>query len=342
MTTANRRPGLSLTEVLVALFIMAIGAISILTLFPLAALNMAAALKDDRTTQAAYQSDGFIRSYWGSDVVEPTTDTDPATTPDPFTRAFADPNNDGTPDATAGQPSFPVVVDPMGVSAPWSAGTGGAADKVAGLASLPRRNLSPVTNNPVPKARTAMPAVQALRTCSLVDGLTFDPAQEGAAGTGTTVEREYRYNWLWVIQLPDAGDPTKATLSVVVFDKRTYLFNPPNAEVPLTPSPNGADVGRSTVQFPTGTNLQKGGWLMDATNYQEATTPPIFARNAHFYRIVSATDDGTTLNVELDRALEKDTKPDGAVDVPIGRADKRTFVALAGVAEVFTRRPLKP
>ncbi len=50
------RPGITLVEVLVAIFIMAIGLLALLTLFPLGALSMAAALRDQRNSEAAEQA----------------------------------------------------------------------------------------------------------------------------------------------------------------------------------------------------------------------------------------------------------------------------------------------
>lgn len=48
-----RRPGITLLEVLAAIFIVGIGLLALLTLFPLGALQMAQAIKDDRAGQAA-------------------------------------------------------------------------------------------------------------------------------------------------------------------------------------------------------------------------------------------------------------------------------------------------
>ena len=44
----TRRPGITLLEVLIAIFVMGIGMLALLTLFPLGALSMAQALRDDR------------------------------------------------------------------------------------------------------------------------------------------------------------------------------------------------------------------------------------------------------------------------------------------------------
>ncbi|MBX9622196.1 MAG: prepilin-type N-terminal cleavage/methylation domain-containing protein [Gemmataceae bacterium] len=320
MTTTRRRPGLSLTEVLVALFIMGIGAISILTLFPLGALNMASALKDDRTSQAALQADSLLRSYWASDVVGSPTN------PDPFVNAFTDPDASGTADAQAGEPSFPVVLDPMG----FVARSGPAQTWVTGLPAslLPRRNLRMVENAGAAKNNLA------LRTCSLLDGMGFDPARGGDPYNPDSgvVDREYRYNWLWVIQLPRVGDSNTATLTVVVFDKRTHLFVPNLAEAGLTAT---FTPGQSAVTVPTtqGVILAKGGWVMDGTILPASPGP--LTRHAQFYRIVSATDDaaGNTV-LELDRPVRR---LDGTTGQYTG-----TLVVLAGVSEVFERPNLTP
>lgn len=74
MTRRTSRPGLTLTEALVSLFVMALGLLSLLTLFPLGAMQMGQALKDDRAAQTAMQADGYMRMYWQHFVVEGTTE----------------------------------------------------------------------------------------------------------------------------------------------------------------------------------------------------------------------------------------------------------------------------
>ena len=137
----TRRAGLSLIEVLAALFIMGIGLISLFTLFPYGALQMASAVKDDRTAQCASAADAYMRVYWKERVLEPH----PNSPQEPFFRqvfpqadAMDDPNADangpgvpnanqkpplpaapGTPQVVPSvqgiiDPSYPLVVDPMG------------------------------------------------------------------------------------------------------------------------------------------------------------------------------------------------------------------------------------
>src|SRR5690348_1094775 len=51
--TMNGRAGFTLVEALVAIFVLAIGLLALLTLFPLGALTMAQAIRDDRAALAS-------------------------------------------------------------------------------------------------------------------------------------------------------------------------------------------------------------------------------------------------------------------------------------------------
>ena len=53
----SRRSGLTLVEVLVAIFVMGIGMIALLTLFPIGVLQMAQAIRQDRCLRAAQTAD---------------------------------------------------------------------------------------------------------------------------------------------------------------------------------------------------------------------------------------------------------------------------------------------
>jgi type II secretory pathway pseudopilin PulG len=60
----NRRNATTLVEVLVAIFIMGIGLLAILALFPLGAVQMAQAIKDERSAQAAANAAAYARIIW--------------------------------------------------------------------------------------------------------------------------------------------------------------------------------------------------------------------------------------------------------------------------------------
>jgi hypothetical protein len=58
------RAGVTLTEVLVAIFVCGLGLMALMTLFPLGAMNMAQAIKDDRCGHAAANATAVLRSVW--------------------------------------------------------------------------------------------------------------------------------------------------------------------------------------------------------------------------------------------------------------------------------------
>lgn len=318
----TRRPGMSIAEVLVALFIMALGTIAILTMFPLGMVQMGQALKDDRTAQSATAADGYMRWYWKKNVVEGSGEQ--------FVDALRDPNSNvpqglqqsaaQVPQITPGstEPSYPVFVDPMGFGPFWGTGNPLNSQYWVGGQLVPRRTL-----NTVPNTQYAQ------RVCSLMDGFGYDTAGSGTPATnGGVVERELRYNWLWVIQRPDNSNRNTANMTVVVFDKRSFQYAPPNAETVI---PNVSfSPGATSVSVPTPSGIipQKGGWVLDAT-----VSGTI--RHAYFYRVVSATENTPgTLDIEL--------------QTPIRRIDNNTnaytgtMIVLAGVSEVFERPALTP
>lgn len=301
----TRRPGMSLTEVLVALFIMALGTIAILTMFPLGAIQMGQALKDDRTAQCSNQADAYMRWYWKTKVVE--------SGPDAFTTAFTNPGNGATAlttAANAGQPSYPVAIDPMGFAA-------GSTGPVAGVSSLPRQNLALI-------ASSATPDLFALRTCSLLDGFGFAPASYGVPTDPSTnqVDRDYRYNWMWVLQQPNISFPNNATMTVVVFNQRAYKYNPPNAEASTTVGFTPGSTSLQSVSVPAGVVVQKGSWVLDATSSGTI-------RQAYFYQVVSVTPGASGVDIELQTPIRR---IDGNTNAYNG-----TLVFLAGVADVFER-----
>src|SRR5205085_11693322 len=106
------RRGATLIEVLVAIFVMGIGLIALLTLFPLGALRMAQAIQDDRCASAA-------RNAMAVATMRDVRNDPAARTPPWFPKA--DVFKDALPDqgrqlpADPDGPSYPVFVDPWGV-----------------------------------------------------------------------------------------------------------------------------------------------------------------------------------------------------------------------------------
>src|SRR3954464_8722899 len=81
----TRRPGVTLVEVLVAILITAVGLLALLTLFPLGALEMAQAIKDDRCGHAKHNGAAIANIFAiRTDVDVVAAMLDPNNTTDPF------------------------------------------------------------------------------------------------------------------------------------------------------------------------------------------------------------------------------------------------------------------
>ena len=266
---------MTMTESLVAIFVVAIGLTGVMALFPFAASQMSHALVSDRTTSLATSIDGFVRTQWPN-----------AGPGDPYWDALDDP---GTHDATnlamptvpttstTTESSYPVFLDPMGVyridtrSQRWVGDTGNTY--------VPRRTMNLVTNQ-------SNPPNTAYRLFSQADGFTYS---EDGVPEASVAMRELRYNALAVIQRPKNGNRNSATLTIVTFDKRRHLFYPTDSEqvftgVTFTPT-------RTQLLVPTSADIKKGSWIMDGT----VTTTPPYIRHANFYRCVSVTDNGSVV-----------------------------------------------
>jgi hypothetical protein len=94
-TRPTRRPGLTLTEALIAMFVAAIGLLALLVLFPLGAMQMGQSLKDERTAQVAAQADQLMRYYWRHEVQRDGRIPGFPDGPDPLVFAFTRPNMNG-------------------------------------------------------------------------------------------------------------------------------------------------------------------------------------------------------------------------------------------------------
>ncbi len=315
----TRRLGLTLMEILVTLVIMGLGVLAILTLFPLAASQMAIAVREDRSAQAAASADAFFRTVWKTDVEqngagEPywtalnTPDTGASTA-----HGFTTPPNPG-------EWGYPVFVDPMGYFA-----RGGrpsqfwVGDDVGPLTNIPRRTLNAANSSQA-----------ALRLCSLMDGLGYDDDGRPVNPVSNNVDRELRYNYLWVVQRSLQQNTSSANLTVVVFDRRAPLFAPPGSEAVFSNSASFTP-NSTTVVVNGSPDVKPGGWVMDASVGNVSGRPLI--RHANFYQVVSVTPNGANTILELQTPVK--TASDNSPNQYTG-----TLVVLRGVSGVYARASL--
>ena len=304
------RKGLSLVEVLTAIFITGLGIISILTLFPLGAMRMAQAFRDERSALAAYNAEQFFRSYWKKHVVE-------AAPLDRFIWEALDQPAAGMPPCLPHEPSYPVVVDPMGFLARGGLPNQNWFGDPPTPTRIPRRNLQVVGNNPT----------AALSLCSLRDGIVADD-------NGNPLEREFRYNFLWVVQRPRNADRFHANLTIVVFDRRAHMYAPLGSEQVFTvlfePRKSHVEIPRV---FRNQLEVRAGDWALDGTIHAPGGNGRPGIRHARFYRIAAITDtpDGARLALETPISIPSDN-----IIAPY----QGTLVLLRGVSGVFVRSPL--
>lgn len=323
------RPGLSLTEVLVALFVMALGIISLMTLFPLGAVQMGQALRDDRSGQTASQADGITRIWWQTQVVEGAgteqawlaLDNPGAPLPIkvPIAPAIYDNN-----------PSYPVFVDPIGwqargpslVRQNWVGETAG---------NVPRRSMNSLGTN----------LASTIRACSMMDDITFkqDGTPDTLSGSTAGVVREGAFNWCAVIQRPNNANRYVADFKVLVFHTKGIYGGhipgiaplpplPPLAGTETVYAPASAIGGSTQVILPVAiANLpvRTGSWIMDGSNVLDPTNT-ITHKVANFYRIQSITE-----LTPISTILELDT--------PLKSTATQIYI-IRGLADVFDRPQL--
>lgn len=324
------RRGLSLLEVLVAIFVMAIGMLSLLVLFPLGALSMAQAIKDNRCLVAASNARAMAisRDYRNdANVVTSMTTGLPA-------------GYDG--------PSRPAYLDPVGIS--LSMGPLGRR--------IPRCTLQTLQPPaPAPPLPVAAQQTAAVRAFSLHDDLEFDTSAVPVSAANV-VKRDTRFTWGYIARRPRAVDAYPVDLTVVIYRGRSLtvptsepiyeaLGAAGDARVIIQQVPNtDADYPNSTWPPPT---LKVGNWIMDLSDEQIGPGPPIRVhpdvyRNGptrnFFYRIVGVTQAGTQVQLELQTPLQANLPPSTLVppDPALGPAKGR-IVIMTDVAEVFDKGP---
>lgn len=302
MTTAKKhRPGVTLMEVLVTIFIMGLGMISLLTLFPVGAVSVGRALKDDRAASAAINADGIA---WAQDLRN-----------DPLVTSVASFNSGSG-----------VYVDPFGylVDTNPTKTVGGVPGITRTTMSLRNWTLTPGQRPASTQLGTAPYVGEPNRWCSLLDDIQFKNDGEPDTSSGS-VQRYGKYTWAWLLRQQQAGTTLQGIRAwVVVYrDRVTNLPTAPPAgqsETPLTVNNafGGVDIQTNSVTV-NGTNLslRTGAWVLDVTTYG-TITPGYFYRVVDWY--VDTTNGVTTIQLE---------------NTP--QAAATTFVLMDSVVEVFDR-----
>jgi hypothetical protein len=265
----TRRPAVTLIEVLVSMFIMAIGMLALLVLFPLGAISMGQALKDDRAASTASMAEN-VAIAWNI-------------------------RHDASASATLAT-GLSVYIDPNGtIIAPPGNAVVGTPAIIPNTAIISR--VSPGFFVPLLAASpTVTPTQLADRWFSLPDDITFYANGSPDLNSGF-IDRGRRYSFAYLLTAPPLvpgapplipGVPQSSVdnlvqLSVVVYSGRAIgaLTSEPTYQAAGTAGSNGVVVNW-TPPLQTTPNIKFGSWILDTT----------FGNTPTFYRVVNITDVG--------------------------------------------------
>jgi Tfp pilus assembly protein PilV len=250
------RAGITLIETLVAVFIMAIGLLALLTLFPLGAVSMAQAIRDQRVAEAAQQAEALANAR--------AVRTDANVLP-----GFAN----GKLTATWDGQSYPVFADPWGRAVGSPATVGGV---------MQRTTLS----------YTGTSRPNSMRWCALQDELTFLP--DGTPDTTSGLQREPRTTWGYWLKRPNFSVPNTVEMSIVVYSGRDLALASRETAA-VNNSYNAADPTAVTIDnSATKPDVRKGMWIVDLTTHDTATDTVNAKKygpvHGYWYRVVDVTE----------------------------------------------------
>lgn len=360
--TMKRRSGLTLVEVLVAMFIMSIGMIALLTLFPIGVLRMAQSIRDARCEQMgrnAYAT--AVMENVGADVdvitgsaaaltaaIDNTGIQIPDVFRNPSPKLLSGAAN--LPDADDYAESYPILVDPIA----YNQIGGSQHDWVGGTPDvLRRRSVEFLRRGGV---TSAVLTVNTFRSFSLWDELRFNssvsppalvpPATPQKAFAVGPIFRDPRFTSAYVLRRPQTADKSLVDCTVVVYENRTVYPLEEYVNVGNTfynPTNNTIAIDYTATVLP---ELRPGDWIMDTTFY--LTSPPAAAvpkgsARAFFYRIVAIEDfilSGRKIRRFEVQSPLRGVKLGAPSDDPILGA-QGTSIIMVGVTEVFEKGLLR-
>jgi hypothetical protein len=339
-TAMKRRSGATLVEVLVAIFVMAIGLMALLALFPLGVLTMSQAIQDERAANAAANATalGVSMAVRQDSAVTPYY-LNPNPAQPPGFQTFVNASNSG--------PSYWVYVDPIGYSnyppGAYRLFVGGQTN------GIPRSTVSYVTTPPVvpwlPPPGQLTSNAAALYYFSLLDDLTFvsDGSISNVTGNGTalqvgvnTIERQNLYSYAYLIRRLQQSNASLAQVFVVVYNQRSLTLDQTAQPDETAFAGCNFDTTRNVVSISwaggqTPPSVRVGSWILDATPVPSGLPQPQWMQShAFFYRVVGITQTSdTSLDVEVQTPLLGWTAGSA---VNFG-----TVVFMDGVVEVFDK-----
>jgi prepilin-type N-terminal cleavage/methylation domain-containing protein len=326
----RNRPGITLIEVLVAIFIMSIGLLALLTLFPLGALRMSQALQNDRAASCASAGaniyDAFgIRTDGQYDALP--TGTLPVGTPSPFVT----PPTAGFQYAAQNGTGIPIFIDPNGVNSGAGSSLGASTNPTPATPGIWRLSPSAAVMPALIPEPGPTTAPLAARYFTLLDDMTFYTNGQPDTSSGV-IPRGDRYTWAYLLhRSPPSSSTGVVDLQIVVYAGRstalpsvetTYAATNPTFVGPAPTQQTQVILTHPAGQPPT---IRRGSWILDTSYDDQTTITPTFSVHGDFYRVISiSTIDNMHVNLELQDPI---SKPSGMSAVTV----------MDNVVEVFKR-----
>lgn len=336
----RHRPGATLLEVLVAIFIMGIGLMALLVLFPLGALRMAAAIRSDRAAQAAVTASAIANvkdirrdAGLGTDYIyKPSI----GKTGD----HFLNPVPGVLTDADFQRRSYPILVDPVG----YYTAAGLPAQK--GVGNLTGGNLL-LARRPV--SFTPAAGVEVYKWFTQQDDIVFEKDGSAKSIVAGAIEREVGYSYAYLLQRPRTSDPSVVECTVVVYAGRPvglsgnldlsefpyYLYdNGSNtSEVTFDPTINSIRIRYGALFGKAAPPIRPGDWVLDVSRIPRGDGT--FDRHGFFNRVAGITEGVDYVDLEMQQPLRGFT---GVVDShPTNANGGARLLFMEGVAEVYER-----
>jgi prepilin-type N-terminal cleavage/methylation domain-containing protein len=310
-SSSNTRKGLTLLEVLITIFVMGIGMLSVLTLFPLAARKIGMSIDMDRASQAAANASALSAlPFLPSNI----------SIRDAATKFFDDTcNTDKSAGRAVNGPSVILYYDGAGFKA------GNNSTSIGGLSSV----FAPHSTTGKP---WAWPILGRGEIVSLDEYPFSDAGIPESLG-----RRSERYSTSFLFRRNRLDDENSMETVILVYAGRPFDFGNQN-ERSLTlsapgvssafPNSNGSSEIQITDSFPVslaGTPdrvIQRGSWIVDVSD--DLPSPPGNGkpRWKKFYQVMSV--DPSTGILSIDRPLEGDLSKAVWLDYLINWFDRGT------------------
>lgn len=357
MVVHNRsRGGLTLMEVLIAIFVMGIGMLALLTLFPVGAMRMDQAIKDEKAALAAANARAYAKVLNvrnDLNVLPYYLNSQNSTLANKPTLLPWKNNVNNVAAGVKTDPSYAVFVDPAGVA---NSSSQTLLDNLGIAATQPSygQNVARVTSSQITTAQDYY------QYFTVLDDITFNRGAAAPRWIGSNYDRTILYTYAYLVQRPVYADDRVVNCTACVFYRRPLagIFetvvatnqNYPQNKVkpvvtmdydPLSQNPNSIEV-QFNGNIPI--NVQPGGWILDTTrlDYAKLNIGSKMIPLANFYRVTGVRETGTA----VDRRIRIDLQtPLVGYDDPVFRAsfpqsfDRGCIVYMEGLLEVFDLGP---